>query len=142
MSSDDSQANFELDWKRRAISFFEKLGRLDLWAGVIGNQALATHAAESQRNREAESQAYRQQMGAEVDPTSEDMGDVTLGDRISHYHQQPQSWLPILVAALLGLGAGIGGIAAVPLLADWLTADTPRPPVVTPADNVRAIETR
>lgn len=91
----------------RVGKYWEKMGRLKLWSGVLGMQALQASQQETQKNREAESRyARRKAWGETGEEASEDMGHVYLGDI-----QQPSP--PVIVA---GQSSGLGQLIGAALV--------------------------
>jgi hypothetical protein len=101
----------------RVVTYWQKMGRLKLWSGVLGMQALQQTQQETQRNREAESRWARQKLWNETPDqaaaSGEDMGHTFLGDVLMPQPQPPQQ-SNLLAGVLLGaslLGVPAAGVA-------------------------------
>lgn len=115
------QADTSQERKAMVAQYLERLGKLKLWSGVLGNKSLQHHIDEQQKNNAAESAFTRRKLWGDDGATTggEDMGSTILGDVthptpiIINGGQQPQgSGLKTLAALALGAllpGAGIGG---------------------------------
>jgi hypothetical protein len=110
----------------RVESYWQKMGRLKLWSGVLGMRALEQTQQETQKNREAESRWARRnlwqegcQPGQASQGQGDEMGHTFLGDVLMPQQQPPQQQGSgigkvlagaALGASLLGVpGAGIAG---------------------------------
>lgn len=106
----------------QVVKYWEKMGKLNLWAGVMTAQKLQFENESHQKNREAEEAYVRKQVWGTQDGASpseaegDDMGNVYLGD-VNHpapiiLPQPPQHNNQLAtvtaMAALLGLGT-LGG---------------------------------
>lgn len=123
------------EWTEQARKYWDKRGRLNLWAGVLGHQALANHVEEQRRNSEAEAAHVRraawgaadnQQEGEAVGPTI--LGDVQTSPPVIITGGGGGSGILKTAAALL-LGASVPSAFA----AGWLLHQTPEA-VETEAD--------
>lgn len=106
----------------RIRKYWDKRGRLNLWAGAITNQSLQGHAKRQAKNQEAEDSFVRRQawVGEQGATAVEDMGHTILGDVTNPtpivINSQPQSngLGKVLVGA--ALAAGLMGIPAAGLV--------------------------
>ena len=67
--------------RSKAISYWEKMGQLNLLSGVMGQKVLSQNQREQQRNQEAESSWVRRNAWGDAVEATDEMGDQTiLGD--------------------------------------------------------------
>ncbi len=112
----------------RVTKYWDRMGKLNLWAGTMANQSLQDHVNEQRKNQAAEGAFVRRALW-KSDETgmqdASDMGDTILGD-VTHPtpvivagQQNGGSFLKAAAAVLLG--------AAVPssFVAGWLLKEAP-----------------
>ena len=137
MSTTSSQESPEQrTWRRRAVDYFTKRGRLELAVGMLGLDRWREENRQDVKNREAEDGFVRKAVwGYDNNDTAEEMGDMYLGDVYPQMPQRPNGSLKTLATIVLGgalaLGTGGAGIATGMYLLDKLQPDK------TPADTDR-----
>ena len=142
-------SSMPIDGPTSVKDYLRKQGRLKLWAGGPGHQAIEDNHDLQQRNLAAEDAAVRRQLWNEdqSSPTEDDeMRQTILGDQTTtHIHQAATSGgLGKLASAALVAGAiatGVGGTLAVPFILNWLKPNvvapvTPAPPVYDPKEPI------
>lgn len=120
------------NWKTPFVEFETGRAKIQQLAELTAVQDLAATAAENQRNREAESAYVRKNLwGADVDSKSEeDMGNTTILGNVTHnvaplpmtQPKQSSSLLPIIAAALVLAGGGIGAAVAAYMMSPKIEA--------------------
>lgn len=161
-SSVKSKPNSWMSWKDRLVEFQQGRGKLSLLTELIGIDAMEQGAAESQKNRNAESAFVRRKVwgekeSADGDGVKEDgVAGHVLGDQTTnHYHPKP-SLGPLasmaIGAGLLATGIGIpvgawmlaGGAkdVVVPPVVEKPIEQPQEPPSERPAVNVGGLELR
>lgn len=131
------------EMRNRVSKYWDKRGRLNLWAGAITNQSLQGHVSRQAKNQEAEDSYVRRKAWEDQSTAGggavDDMGHTILGDVTNPtpivIHSQPQqqgSGLgkvlagAALMAGLIGIpGAAVGGY----LLNQFMNQ---KPPAVQP----------
>jgi len=135
-----STAQSTQSWKTRTTDFFNKKGRLNLWANLIGVQSLQDSQAENLKNQQAENQWYRKQMGYEPE-SEDDVSTTILGDVFQQPTPQAKQGLSTLAAIGIGLAAagipvaGVGGF----VLSQMLEKSEPTQVIDTNTDETVSI---
>lgn len=123
----------------KAISYFEKMGRLNLLSGVTGHQVLKQNQQEQQKNQEAESNWVRKKVWGSPEASetqeTEGMGDQTiLGDVTNPTPIVIQgggnNGGNSLLTLALGAALGGGGIFLGQMLGKPIVPATPAQPVI------------
>lgn len=124
--SENLNQNPKLTAAKKTVKYWEKMGRLNLWAGIMAHQQTKWEALQHRKNREAEESHTRKTLwgsqGSAGGEDDEDMGDTYLGDVT--INPQPSKTKGLAMAAGLALASAIPTAA-------WLysqakqTPDTP-----------------
>lgn len=129
--------------RNRIEKYWDKRGRLNLWAGAITNQSLQGHVQRQAKNQAAEDsyvrrKAWEEQPGMQT-ATGEDMGHTILGDVTNPtpivIHSQPQQHGSGIGKVLAGaaLAAGVIGIPGAGIAGYFLNQIMSRPQPVVPS---------
>jgi len=133
----------ETETTSRIRKYWDKKGRLNLWAGAIANNGLQQHQQRQAKNQEAEDSYVRRKAWEEcpgASTVSDDMGHTILGDvtnptPIVIHSTQPQSNGLVKVLAGAAIAAGLLGIPAAGVIgygvSQWAAEKTDSKPVAT-----------
>lgn len=100
----------------KSMDYWEKMGKLNLWSGIMTAQKLQFENEAHQKNREAEESYVRKHVwgSEESSPDGDEVGNVYLGDVNNHpptIIAPQQKTNHLLTAAALAAIFGAGGVA-------------------------------
>ena len=141
-SSTNSQESPQTEAAHKTVSYWEKMGKLNLWSGILGVHQLRDNHVAHMKNREAEDAHVRKTVwGSEEtgDEEPDDMGNTILGDVTypapvivpQQPTTQPQQSNVAPMLAGMALGASLLGLPAAGILGYMLAQpdSTPEPAV-------------
>lgn len=119
---------------RRNIDYWTKMGRLNLWSGILGHEKLENEVESHRKNREAEESHVRKTVWGYEDGSDregEEMRQTVLGDLNNYQSPSPpppqkQSSLPTIAA--LAATLAVGGVLGYVLNNDKPAAPKQEPP--------------